>query len=52
VDIGSKATLSTHLGINHITRDPDCLYRLKRIPRPPGISGKNFFRIAPESTQQ
>lgn len=49
--IGFQATLSCDEGINYISRDPDCLYRLKRIFRPPNVSCKEFFKkIAPEKT--
>ncbi len=46
--IGFRATLTCREGINYITRDPDCLYRLKRVLRTPGKSSEDFFRaIAP-----
>ena len=32
-DMGFQATLTCDWGVNHITRDPDCLYRLGRICR-------------------
>lgn len=44
-DMGFRATLSCREGINFITRDPDSLYRLKRILRTPGKSSEDFFRV-------
>ncbi|WP_227016954.1 polysaccharide deacetylase family protein [Sinanaerobacter chloroacetimidivorans] len=50
-DIGFRATLTCYERINYVTRDPDSLYRLKRILRPPGSSSEEFFRtIAPAHT--
>ena len=50
-DMGFRATLSCAEGINYITRDPECLYHLKRILRPPNKSSKEFFKtIAPART--
>lgn len=52
-EIGFKATLTTYIGVDYISRDPKCLYRLKRIPRPPNVPSEKFFKaIAPESTSQ
>ena len=43
-DLGFKASLSCSSGVNNITRNPDCLYCLKRNNRPAGISTYEFFR--------
>jgi len=49
--MGFRATLSCLEGINHITRDPECLFHLKRILRPPNTSSNEFFKsIAPAHT--
>lgn len=42
--IGFKASLSCTSGINNISKDPDCLYLLKRNNRPNGISSEKFFK--------
>lgn len=42
-DIGFKASLSCTSGINLITRNPECLYMLKRNNRPNGIETEKFF---------
>lgn len=42
--MGFEVTFSCVEGINRITRDPDCLYLLKRYNRPAGISSDDFFR--------
>jgi peptidoglycan/xylan/chitin deacetylase (PgdA/CDA1 family) len=42
--LGFKASLSCLAGVNHITKNPDCLYGLKRNNRPSGISTENFFK--------
>ncbi len=36
--LGFRATLTCDYGVNLLTRDPDCLYRLKRVSRPHGQS--------------
>lgn len=42
--IGFKATLSCIEGVSTIKKgDPDCLYKLKRKLRPPGIPSDEFF---------
>lgn len=41
--LGFKASLSCSSGINYITKDPECLYLLKRNNRIGGISTKEFF---------
>lgn len=46
--MGFRASLSCREGVNYITRDPDCLFRLKRVLRPPNQSSEDFFRaLAP-----
>lgn len=42
-NLGFKASLSCVTGVNHITKDADCLYCLKRNNRPSGISSEKFF---------
>lgn len=41
--LGFKASLSCASGINYITKNPDCLYCLKRNNRPSGITSETFF---------
>lgn len=41
--LGFKASLSCNSGINYITKDPECLYLLKRNNRVSGISTEKFF---------
>ncbi len=43
-DMGFRATLSCSEGLNYITRDPDCLYHLKRVCRSPEKSSAQFFQ--------
>ena len=42
--LGFKASLSCNEGINEITHNPECLYELKRIIRPSGISSEEYFK--------
>ncbi len=50
-ELGIRSTFSCMEGINYITRDPDCLYRLKRVNRTPEKSSEAFFKvIAPAHT--
>lgn len=42
-EMGFKASFSCNEGINLITRDPDCLFMLKRYNRPSGINTEDFF---------
>lgn len=42
-DMGFKMSLSCTEGINHITRDTDSLFLLKRFNRPSGIGSEEFF---------
>lgn len=42
--LGFKASLSCSSGINYISKNPDCLYLLKRNNRPSYISSEQFFR--------
>lgn len=44
-DMGFRATFSCREGINYITRDVDCLYRLKRVCRVPEKSSEEFFKV-------
>ncbi|GMB10853.1 MAG: polysaccharide deacetylase family protein [Candidatus Improbicoccus devescovinae] len=44
LELGFKATLSCYGRINHISKDPKCLYRLCRILRPPNIKPDVFFK--------
>lgn len=43
-NLGFKASLSCASGVNYITKDPECLYCLKRNNRPSGISSEQFFK--------
>lgn len=50
-ELGFRATLTCYEKVNYVTRDPDGLYRLKRILRPPDTPSEEFFRtIAPAHT--
>lgn len=42
-ELGFKASLSCNEGINLISKNPDCLYNLKRYNRPNNISTSSFF---------
>lgn len=42
--LGFKASLSCNAGVNHITKNKDCLYGLKRNNRPNDISTYLFFK--------
>lgn len=42
-ELGFFCTLSCTEGVNTITRDPDCLYLLRRYNRPAGVSTGRFF---------
>ena len=42
-DLGFKASLSCTSGVNTITKDPNCLYLLRRNNRVFGISSEQFF---------
>lgn len=41
--MGFKASLTCAEKMNHIQKNPDCLYKLGRFLRPPDISSKDFF---------
>lgn len=41
--LGFKATLTCREGVNYITRDPECLYKLKRYLRSPGKNIEQFL---------
>lgn len=43
-ELGFKASLSCEKGVNHITKDKDCLYCLKRNNRPSNIPTEQFFK--------
>lgn len=43
-NLGFKASLSCTAGVNYITKDPNCLYCLKRNNRPNNISSEQFFK--------
>ena len=43
-ELGFQASLSCAKGVNHITKDKDCLYCLKRNNRPSNISTEQFFK--------
>lgn len=42
-ELGFKASFSCRYGVSVITKDPECLYMLKRCKRPSGDSSKKFF---------
>lgn len=42
-EMGFSASLSCNEGINTITKDPECLYLLKRYNRPGDVDSKTFF---------
>lgn len=42
-ELGFKASLSCNEGINLISKDPNCLYQLKRYNRPNNLSTACFF---------
>ena len=42
-ELGFKASFSCRDGVSVITKDPECLYMLKRCKRPSGESSKKFF---------
>lgn len=42
--MGFKMSLTCDEGINYITRDPDCLFLLKRYNRPSGMTTADFFK--------
>lgn len=44
-EMGIRSTFSCAEGLNYITRDPECLYRLKRVCRSPGKSSAEFFKV-------
>ncbi len=41
--LGYKGSLSCETGTNQVTRDPECLFKMKRYNRPYGKSSKEFF---------
>lgn len=43
--MGFRSTLICSEGLNYITRDPNCLYKLKRVCRCSGKSSAEFFKI-------
>ena len=42
-NIGFKATFLCESKLNYITKNSDCLFKLHRFLRPPGVSSKSFF---------
>lgn len=48
--MGFQATLTCDWGVNHITRDPDCLYRLGRICRSHNQSLQSVLQRAMKAT--
>lgn len=42
-DMGFLCTLGCEEGINLVTRDPECLYQMKRYNRPAGVSTERFM---------
>jgi len=51
-NMGFRASFSCAEGINFITRDPDCLYRLKRVNRTPDESSEEFFKVIAPSQKK
>lgn len=49
-DMGFQATLTCDWGVNHITRDPACLYRLGRICRSHNQSLQSVLQRAMKAT--
>ncbi|MCB6364877.1 polysaccharide deacetylase family protein [Intestinibacillus massiliensis] len=45
-EMGFQCTLGCEEGVNTVTRDPDCLYQMKRFNRPAGISTGAFMKKA------
>lgn len=43
-ELGFKSSLSCTKGVNHITKDKECLYNLKRNNRASNISTEQFFK--------
>ena len=43
-EMGFKASLSCESGMNHITRDPECLYMMKRYLRTPKKSAETLLK--------
>ena len=43
-ELGFKASLSCTSGVNLISKNPECLYLLKRNNRISGISSEQFFK--------
>ncbi len=51
--MGFRSTLSCEEGLNYITKDPECLFHLKRVCRSPKKSSEDFFKvIAPPAQTQ
>lgn len=44
--LGFQASLSCDFGVNRLTHDPECLYGLRRIARPHGVSAETSLRRA------
>lgn len=42
--LGFKASFDCEGKMNFITKDPNCLFRLHRFLRPPGVSSEEFFQ--------
>ncbi len=43
-DMGFKASLSCESGMNHVSRDPECLYMMKRYLRTPSKTAKDILK--------
>jgi len=43
-ELGFKSSLSCWAGTNYITKDPECLYMLKRYNREGGAKTEKFFK--------
>jgi peptidoglycan/xylan/chitin deacetylase (PgdA/CDA1 family) len=51
-EMGFSATLSCKYGVNRITHDPECLFRLKRICRSHGESAEKLLAEAMKTVQK
>ena len=43
-ELGFQASLSCDKGVNYLTREPNCLYRMKRNNRPHNVNREGFFQ--------
>lgn len=43
-ELGFRCTFSCESGVNAVTREPECLWGMKRFLRPSGISSEEYFK--------